>query len=62
MIGYTTEDEITFLRGIGNYTDEIGNPRDLLERYRTAMPLRANWGDIDQNVIRATVNRLLSQT
>lgn len=65
---YTTGDEEDFLRRLGQHTQHPKKPgglglshRELLERYRTALPLRRDWDRIDAQRIRTLVQTLLAE-
>ena len=47
---WTTPDEVAFIAALGTHTpDRHRAPRaELLQRYREAMALRQDWGDIDE--------------
>ncbi len=64
QINYTTGQELTFLENLGSFyegpfrgkggslseTKEERRVR-LLKNYKKSIPLRANWGDVDKDVI-----------
>jgi hypothetical protein len=61
--GWTTMNEIEFIKGIGSHLETSHSPSSRkftrlqkLIKYRTAMGLRAKWGSIDKLEVLAFVN------
>ncbi len=64
--GWTTKDELLFIRGLGRGEFRLLPPnvpladrKTLLRRYLASMPLRADWGQIDSVRVRQEVEMLL---
>ena len=62
---WTTSHEIAFVAGLGSFQQadrrRLMGRLVLLRRYLAAMPLRQDWGDILQHVVRRTVVDALAE-
>jgi hypothetical protein len=56
--GWTTVDELKFVRDLGTFASTHGLTRaQLLSRYEAALRLREHWGSIDAIKVRVAVAR-----
>lgn len=63
---WTTEDEIDYLRGIGNHTENnslrtVDRKIQLLKNYLGAAELRVHWGQIDKFRVIGAARRQLAR-
>lgn len=58
---WLTDDELTFVRGVGTYTDGVvkGSRLTWLQRYIEAIEYRIDWGTIDKAMVLKEATRLL---
>ena len=54
---WSTADEINFIAHLGSHGSPalLRQRKPLLQRYLTAMHLRARWGNVDENAVRRAV-------
>jgi hypothetical protein len=56
---WTTKSELTFIKGLGTWTDKKKNRLGLLKKYQNTINLRSKWGSIDDVDVREYVDKLV---
>lgn len=56
---WSTKSELTFIKGLGTWTDKKQSRLGLLKKYRNTIDLRTKWGSINDIDVRECLARLI---
>jgi hypothetical protein len=56
---WTTKSELTFIKGLGTWTDKKQSRLGLLKKYQNTIHLRSKWGTIDDVDVHEYIDKLI---